>query len=92
MGLISSLEAADHLQRIALYVAIVPVGYLIIKLFQRIHASLFGPLRNVPGPWLARYTKLWELSAVWRGDIEKQNIELHKHHGNSAIISHLCSY
>ncbi|KAK7726292.1 hypothetical protein SLS57_003378 [Botryosphaeria dothidea] len=81
MGLISSLEAADHLQRIALYVAIVPVGYLIIKLFQRIHASLFGPLRNVPGPWLARYTKLWELSAVWRGDIEKQNIELHKHHG-----------
>ncbi|KAH7063540.1 pisatin demethylase [Macrophomina phaseolina] len=81
MTLISSLEAVDHLQRTAVYLALIPFAYLSFKLIQRIHASLLGPLRHVPGPWLSRYTKLWEVAAVWRGDFEKQNIDLHKRHG-----------
>lgn len=89
MTLISSLEAVDHLQRTAVYLALIPFAYLSFKLIQRIHASLLGPLRHVPGPWLSRYTKLWEVAVVWRGDFEKQNIDLHKRHGEMIQLHQL---
>lgn len=42
---------------------------------------LRDPLRSVPGPFLARFTRLWYLNEVARGHFEKTNIELHKKHG-----------
>ncbi|KAF4535861.1 Cytochrome P450 [Lasiodiplodia theobromae] len=43
--------------------------------------ALFSPLRSVPGPFLARFTRLWYLWKVWRGDFQKTNIELHRKYG-----------
>ncbi|KAG8628055.1 hypothetical protein KVT40_003928 [Elsinoe batatas] len=40
-----------------------------------------SPLRRVPGPFLARFTKLWYLRNVWSGRFEKTNIALHKELG-----------
>ncbi|KAB5545499.1 cytochrome P450 oxidoreductase [Coniochaeta sp. 2T2.1] len=44
-------------------------------------AALFSPLRKVPGPFLARFTKLWKLREIYRGHFEKTNIELHARYG-----------
>ncbi|KIX01188.1 uncharacterized protein Z518_08913 [Rhinocladiella mackenziei CBS 650.93] len=39
------------------------------------------PLRSAPGPFLARFTRLWYLKAVHKGDFELQNIQLHRQYG-----------
>jgi hypothetical protein len=49
---------------------------------------LRDPLRTVPGPFVARFTRLWYLSKVWQGTFEKTNIALHKKHGNRAGSQH----
>ncbi|KAL1615895.1 hypothetical protein SLS54_008729 [Diplodia seriata] len=40
----------------------------------------------IPGPWLAKFTGLWELGALWNGDFEQQNIAVHKQHGKVVRI------
>ncbi|KAJ9653000.1 hypothetical protein H2198_007780 [Neophaeococcomyces mojaviensis] len=37
-----------------------------------------SPLRTVPGPLLARYTRLWYLWRVYKGQFHHDNIDLHK--------------
>lgn len=41
----------------------------------------FSPLRNVPGPFFARISKLWYFIHVYRGQFEHENIELHRKYG-----------
>ncbi|KAI1324099.1 cytochrome P450 [Xylariaceae sp. FL0255] len=43
--------------------------------------SITGPLRNVSGPFLARFSDLWFAWQVKTGDFELTNIELHKAYG-----------
>ncbi|KAH7042246.1 pisatin demethylase [Macrophomina phaseolina] len=69
------------LHKVALYFLFALIIWPLSQLFQRLYESFFGPLRGVPGPWLARYTRLWEIAAVRRGDFERQNINLHKRFG-----------
>ncbi|KAE8150476.1 cytochrome P450 [Aspergillus avenaceus] len=40
-----------------------------------------GPTARIPGPWVTRFTRFWELRAVSRGDFEHTNIALHKKYG-----------
>ncbi|KAL3485860.1 cytochrome P450 [Aspergillus germanicus] len=47
----------------------------------RIARALVHPLRNVPGPKWARFTRLWYLRAVNKGNFEMANIDLHRAHG-----------
>lgn len=47
------------------------------------YATFFSPLRNVPGPFLAKYTDLWHLWRVWRGQFEQDDVALHKKYGAS---------
>lgn len=42
---------------------------------------LLSPSRDVPGPFLARFTRLWYLREIHRGKFHETNIELHKKHG-----------
>lgn len=44
---------------------------------------LFLPLQTIPGPFLARFSRLWYLSKVWRGDFEKTNRRLHERYGTA---------
>ncbi|KAJ6091455.1 hypothetical protein N7467_003424 [Penicillium canescens] len=41
-----------------------------------------GPLRDIKGPTLARYTRLWELYKNWQGQFEQVTIALHKQYGS----------
>ena len=46
-----------------------------------IYRILRDPLKNVPGPLLARFTRLWQLRALHKGHFEQVNVALHKKHG-----------
>lgn len=41
-------------------------------------AALFSPTRHIPGPFLARFTRLWYFRSVWNGTAERDHIELHR--------------
>lgn len=43
--------------------------------------ALLDPLRDVPGPFLARFTRWWYFFEVYKGNYELRNIELHNKHG-----------
>ncbi|KAN0119335.1 cytochrome P450 [Hyaloscypha variabilis] len=39
------------------------------------------PLRDIPGPFLARFTRLWYFFEVYKGSFETTNLNLHKKYG-----------
>jgi hypothetical protein len=43
-------------------------------------------LRDIPGPTVAKYTRLWKLHNVWKGDHQNTAITLHRKHGNLVRI------
>jgi hypothetical protein len=43
---------------------------------------LFNPLRDVKGPTLAQYTRLWEAYKNWQGQLEHVTVALHKQYGS----------
>ncbi|PIG82254.1 hypothetical protein AARAC_000002 [Aspergillus arachidicola] len=44
-------------------------------------------LRNVPGPFLGRLTRLWYLNRVRKGHWEKENIKLHRKYGSVVRVA-----
>jgi cytochrome P450 len=50
------------------------VAYIIVPVIR-------DPHRHIPGPFSARFTRLWHLYAQVRGDLEKANIALHEKYG-----------
>jgi len=54
------------------------IAILIVRSLIR---ALVSPLKHQPGPAAARFSRLWYLSKVWRGDFEKTNVQLHKKYG-----------
>ena len=58
---------------------------LALIVFARVVFSLYkyysSPLRDIPGPLLARITSFWYFFKVYRGCFEKENIELHRKYG-----------
>lgn len=36
------------------------------------------PLKDVPGPFLARFTRLWFFRSIWNGHAHLDNIALHR--------------
>lgn len=51
--------------------------YIVITIYRE--AS--SPLRDIPGPFLARFSRLWYLYKSYSGSFHLQNIELHRKHG-----------
>ena len=60
-------------------------GTIVLLLLRPIFNTLKSPLRGVPGPWLARYTRFWYFYRVKDGDFHHENIALHRDYG-SAIV------
>ena len=52
-------------------------GVLVYFLLQQI----LDPLRSVPGPFFARFTRLWYFIHVYKGSFELKEIELHRKYG-----------
>lgn len=43
--------------------------------------AVTSPLRSVPGPFWARFSRLWLFRKVWQGHFEADNIKLHRQYG-----------
>ncbi|PVH73220.1 cytochrome P450 oxidoreductase [Cadophora sp. DSE1049] len=54
---------------------------LVCVLIYPVVLALLSPLRSIPGPFWARFTRLWKLSEIYGGRFEKTNIELHRKYG-----------
>jgi len=84
MGVLNTaqLGASTTLPALASLALLVPF----VALALRIWRGLSTPLRDVPGPFAARFTRLWYLRNVWRGDFEKVNVRLHDRYGTSFLL------
>lgn len=49
--------------------------------------STFDPLRDIPGPLLARFTRLWYFIEIYKGSFELTEIDLHKKYGPTVRIA-----
>lgn len=47
--------------------------------------ALLSPLRSIPGPFWARFTRLWKLFEIYGGKFEKTNIDLHRKYGKKSF-------
>ncbi|KAK5175602.1 uncharacterized protein LTR77_000741 [Saxophila tyrrhenica] len=54
---------------------------LILWILASIVSHIISPLRTIPGPFAARFTKLWFFYRVWQGKFHEDNIALHRKYG-----------
>lgn len=60
---------------------------LLLAFLLRLLSNRFKPsLRNIPGPALAKYSRLWKLYSVWKGDHHTTAIGLHRRYGKLVRI------
>ncbi|KAH7016686.1 hypothetical protein EDB80DRAFT_873425 [Ilyonectria destructans] len=66
--------------------ALAPIRWIVpaivpLFLLHRIFRAIRDPLKSQPGPFLARFTRLWLIRQFIWGDYHKTNIELHRKYG-----------
>ncbi len=66
---------------ILLYASFAAILVLTIRSLQWVYRSITSPLRAVPGPFLARFGRLYYLFHVAQGRWEHENIALHRRYG-----------
>jgi benzoate 4-monooxygenase len=71
MGLLSSEVSFE----------LIVVVFPILIIYWLLHPWFFSPLRSVPGPWYAVYTKWWLVYKTWRGVRAKTIHQLHLKYG-----------
>lgn len=74
----------QHIDFSVATVGIVSGAALIIYLLIQF---ILDPLRDIPGPFLARFTRLWYLIEIYKGSFELTEIELHKKYGSIVRIA-----
>lgn len=62
---------------------VVSVG---VYLFYIIFSAVLSPSRSVPGPFLARLTRLWYVRRVRLGQFHDDNIALHRKYGKQRLL------
>lgn len=63
------------------FVAYVCYGVLAVVAVRLLANRFKSGLRSIPGPSLAKFTRLWKLHSVWKGDHHVTAIELHRKYG-----------
>lgn len=43
-------------------------------------------LRQIPGPFLASFSNLWKLNAVWHQNMHRENLRVHEDYGDIVRI------
>ncbi|OQD74277.1 hypothetical protein PENDEC_c011G00322 [Penicillium decumbens] len=60
---------------------LLPILFVALQLLCRLSRALSSPLKDIPGPFWARFTTLWYFKRVQRGSFEHDNISLHQKYG-----------
>jgi Cytochrome P450 len=74
--LVESLLSILYLLKSHLFLLLTTL--FILRLLYKRYAT---PLRNIPGPFIASFTRLWKLRQMYKGDMELTNIALHRKYG-----------
>ncbi|KAJ5883229.1 uncharacterized protein N7473_010115 [Penicillium subrubescens] len=59
----------------------------ILLILRYLFTGIFDPLRDIKGPTLARYTRLWEVYKNCQGQLEHVTVSLHKKYGSIVRLS-----
>ena len=59
----------------------VPLALLLWTLFSKLYQAYTSPLRDVKGPWLARFTRLWYAMSSYSRKSHEIHTDLHKKYG-----------
>lgn len=54
---------------------------VVYSLVWLLYTLLLHPLSGIPGPTLAKITRLWYLRKIWTENVEKHEKALHAKHG-----------
>ncbi|KID78346.1 Pisatin demethylase [Metarhizium brunneum] len=63
------------------------VAFALAWLSSAVITAVFSPLRYLPGPFWARFTRLWYVKRVYEGHFEHDNIQLHRRYGRVVRIA-----
>jgi hypothetical protein len=58
-------------------IALVTASLTVLLLWRRYQS----PLADIPGPFLASFTRLWHIIRIFAGDINVRSIREHEKHG-----------
>lgn len=61
--------------------AVWPLLLVCAVLAGAIFRRYWTPIRDIPGPFLASFSSLWQIHQLWKGHTEEEIIKLHKRHG-----------
>lgn len=56
-------------------------GVILALVIRTLFRHFTNPLRDLPGPWLASWTRLWVWQQIRKNDFEQTNIALHQRYG-----------
>ena len=62
------------------FILIVPL-FLLLFILRALVQAYLSPLRSIPGPLFAKFSRFWYLSKVFGGEFEKVNAKLHERYG-----------
>ena len=68
-------------------VPVIALFVLLLLVLTGIYRQLTHPLRNVPGPIISRFTRLWYLIKVLGGDSPQELIRLHSKYGKVVRVA-----
>lgn len=57
------------------------LAFITAHLLYVIYSQITSPLHKIPGPYIARFTRLWYFNRVRPGKFHHENIELHQKYG-----------
>ena len=57
------------------------LGSCVVLAIWKVYRAISSPLRKVPGPFLARFSRLWYFRHVYNGDYHMTDVELHRKYG-----------
>jgi hypothetical protein len=80
LGHISVLQAKLSGTALLQFVLVAVVAYNLLWL---IYTSLISSLRKIPGPFLARISRVWEIKEAATGNLHETIMHLHQRHGKS---------
>lgn len=80
LTMMAQLEQMDWSpsQTIAAILPVVLIGYV---LFYVVYERFFSPYRRIPGPFLAKFTRLWEVYQMATDLPDQVLLRLHAEHG-----------
>ncbi len=73
-----------------LTVVLVVEALIILSILYRVFRAASSPLRSIPGPFLARFTRLWYFGKLHAYNYQETNIALHRRYGTRQSYHLFC--